>query len=129
MAEYRHSGVNPLGALPLGLLAVQIPIGWAVYSVIRNGIAAGGAFLWISSLARPDAVVAVVAGLLATVAGATGHTDVSGSAILVASAMGLISAAVVFHMSAGVGLYWASTSCIGIVQNALLRRGPPPDTR
>ncbi|HEX6693118.1 MAG TPA: membrane protein insertase YidC [Longimicrobiales bacterium] len=130
LVEYRRSGVAPMDGTRAGLMAIQIPIGWAVYTVIRKGISAGGAFLWISSLARPDAVVAVAVGLLTVAAGATAPAaGAHGSHVLVASAMGLVSAAIVFHMSAGVGLYWASTSCVGIVQNALLRRGSQPATR
>ena len=122
-AEYRAAGVNPLGGLNAGLLAVQIPIGWAVYSVISSGISAGDAFLWITSLARPDAAMSVVVGALSTLVGATiPSTGGSTSPFLIASVMGITSALIVFHMSAGIGLYWASTSCVGILQNAILRR-------
>ena len=120
-AEYRRMGVNPLGGASFGLLAVQIPIGWAVYSVIRSGISAGDAFLWISSLARPDAVVSVLVGALTTLMGVTVPATGSSSTMIVATVMGLTSALIVLHMSAGIGLYWASNSCVGILQNTLLR--------
>lgn len=90
--EYQKAGVNPVRDSGFGLMAVQLPLGMAVYTVIRTGVGSGNPFLWIANLARPDV------------------------------GMGVTSFLVVFHLSSGVALYWASTTSVSVLQNALLRR-------
>jgi membrane protein insertase Oxa1/YidC/SpoIIIJ len=41
---------------------------------------------------------------------------------MMAAVMGIVSFLVVLHLSAGVALYWASGSGVGLLQNALVRR-------
>ncbi len=54
MKLYKERGVNPFGAcLPM---LVQLPIFWALYSVLGNTIALRGAdfIFWLNDLSRPD---------------------------------------------------------------------------
>ncbi|WP_430390089.1 YidC/Oxa1 family membrane protein insertase [Dyella sp. 20L07] len=119
---YREHGVG--AGMGGGLLTalVQAPLGLGVYAAIRQGLTGAGAFLWIPKLARPDLWLALlVAGL-------------SYAAILLNPAMStqtktllqllpvVISFFMVWHLAAGLGLYWAASSGVNVLQSALLRR-------
>jgi YidC/Oxa1 family membrane protein insertase len=123
MAEYQRAGVNPVAGSGLGLMAVQLPLGWALYTVIRTGLGSGNPFLWITNLARPDVALSLIVGSLSVALGMT-MPSTSGpvTPMVMATIMGVASFLVVFHLSAGVALYWASSTGVGIFQNALLRR-------
>jgi YidC/Oxa1 family membrane protein insertase len=122
-AEYRNEGINPVLDSGIHAAIVQAPIGIALYSVVRSGAAGASRFFWIRNIARPDSILAVIAGALALAAGLTTppQPDVSQS-ILMPLAMSAVSCLVVLHLSAGVALYWASNTGVGILQNVLLRR-------
>lgn len=124
ISEYQKAGVNPVRDSGFALMALQIPLGWAVYTVVRTGIGAGEAFLWIADLARPDIAISLVTGVLSVVMGLTMTTTTAGpvSPTAMALVIGAASFLVVFHLSAGIALYWASTSGVGILQNVLVRR-------
>jgi YidC/Oxa1 family membrane protein insertase len=123
VAEYRKAGVNPLRDSGFVLLLLQVPLGWAVYTVVRTGVGAGETFLWIADLARPDIAISLVTGVLSVIMGLT-MTATGGpvSPTAMSLVIGAASFLVVFHLSAGIALYWASTSGVGILQNVLVRR-------
>jgi YidC/Oxa1 family membrane protein insertase len=123
VAEYRKAGVNPLRDSGFVLLLLQVPLGWAVYTVVRTGVGAGEAFLWIADLARPDIAISLVTGVLSVIMGLT-MTATGGpvSPTAMSLVFGAASFLVVFHLSAGIALYWASTSSVAILQNVLVRR-------
>lgn len=122
LAEYQRAGINPISGFGLGLMAIQLPLGMALYTVIRTGVAESG-FLWIANLARPDVVLSALTAGLSLLLGltvASGQGSVSPTAMAII--MATVTFIVVFNLSAGVALYWASTTSVGILQNALLRR-------
>lgn len=122
LAEYQRAGINPISGSGLGLMAIQLPLGMALYTVIRTGVAESG-FLWIANLARPDVVLSALTAGLSLLLGltvASGQGSVSPTAMAII--MATVTFIVVFNLSAGVALYWASTTSVGILQNALLRR-------
>ena len=100
----------------------------ALYSAVRQASAAGGRFLWIGSLARPDWLLAIAATILTVAATAAGNT----TPLPQRSMMLVISAAITFvvlsKMAAGVGLYWAMSSVLGAVQGWAAQRGLRPTT-
>lgn len=119
---YQSEGIT--AGFGSGLLAalVQAPLGAGIYAAIRQGVAGAGAFLWIPRLARPDTWLALlVAGL-------------SLAAMLLNPAMSeqtrtvlhwlpvLVSFLMVWHLAAGLGLYWVGSSSVGLLQMAMLRR-------
>ena len=119
---YRRHGIT--GGLGSGMLTaiVQAPLGAGLYAAIRQGVTGAGAFLWIGKLARPDIWLAVLAALL------------SCAAILLQPAMSeqvrtllhwlpvVVVFLVTWHLSAGLGLYWAGAGSVGVLQSVLLRR-------
>jgi YidC/Oxa1 family membrane protein insertase len=123
MQLYKDAGYKPFDFLNvLGNLA-QLPIVGALYSAIRQGLTnSQNSFLWIKNLAQPDALLALlVAGLtyLSTQLTAESSQQVQAFARALPAAITLIFA---WRLSAGLGLYWATSTTIGIAQFLILKR-------
>ncbi len=122
---YRRAGVRPVRDSGLFGGLAQFPFVAALYTVIRQGLGGAGRFLWIADLARPDRFlalgVAALAALVVTVSpGPPGATAARLGAIVSA----LFTFVVLTRLAAGIGLYWAASSLVGVGQGLLLRRGP-----
>ena len=122
---YRANGIN---AIPRGTgwnLLVQGVVGAGLYQAITQGVVRGGRFLWITDLARPDALVAFLAAGLGTLAGllvsaAPGADSARNMAVI----SGLVTFIIAWRLASGLGLYWAASGAIGVVQSLLMRRHP-----
>ena len=123
MRVFKESNVSPLPWHGLLGALIQWPVFVALFSATRRCLSLGGRFLWIPSIARPDvllgAVVAVLACLTALVAP---NLSDNNRALMIAISV-IITFVVVSRMAAGMGLYFAAVSVVGIAQGALLRRG------
>src|SRR5574341_1262502 len=64
---YRRHGLSLLDLRSFLGSLVQLPFGAGLYTAISRGLGEGGRFLWISNLARPDAILALLVGALAYV--------------------------------------------------------------
>lgn len=130
-ALYREHDV---GMFPKGTLlnaAVQFPIGAALYQAIRGGLGARQRFLWIADLSRSDAVLTLLVGILAGIttltaasssAPAAGGSAAEVSMTMMAVVSAIVTVTIVWKLAAGVGVYWAASSVVGIGQNLLVRR-------
>lgn len=124
---YRRHGVRPIrdsGWLP-GLL--QMPVVLALYSVVRTGAGLAGRFLWIPSLARPDAILAGAVAALSGFAVLVGSSSPGAGARALAVVAALGTLLLLSRMAAAVGLYWGVSSVIGMTQAAIIRRRSPTD--
>jgi YidC/Oxa1 family membrane protein insertase len=124
MAVHRRHGVSMAdGRSMLGGL-VQLPVVMGMYTVVRRALdaAAGGRFLWISNIARPDPILAVFVSLLTLTAVMLGPqiTQQGGRWIMVLPAVATLF--VMLKFSAGLGLYWGASSAVAVVQAAMVRR-------
>lgn len=120
LALYREHGVRPLDPRSIGVLIFQLPVVSALYSAISRGLGAGRRFLWIKDLAKPDLfLVAITAALtwLTSVLGAS--RDVPKAAAMIGT---VLTIAIMWRLSAALGLYWASSTAVGAVQAFWLRR-------
>jgi YidC/Oxa1 family membrane protein insertase len=120
---YKEAGYKPFNILNiLGNLA-QLPVVGALYSAIRQGLSGSqNSFLWIKNLAQPDALLAlIVAGLTYLSAHLTADSSQQSQTIarLLPVVITLVFA---WKLSAGLGLYWATSTTIGIVQSLILNR-------
>jgi YidC/Oxa1 family membrane protein insertase len=124
-ALYRRRGVNPLDGRAFVTALAQVPVMAALSSAIRRGLEAGGRFLWVEDLARPDAWLALGVAALAAAATvlAPGARDNRTAGVVLSAALTLFFA---WKLSAGLGLYWAVSSGVGLAQSAWLRRRSPP---
>ncbi len=119
---YRQHGYNPMDSRSLLGGLVQLPFGAGLYSAISRGLGEGGRFLWISNLARPDAMLALLIGALTyvtsvVVPGLPLHTRIV--AMLIPA---LFTVYFAWNLASGVGLYWATSTAAGALQFALARR-------
>jgi YidC/Oxa1 family membrane protein insertase len=111
--------VIPRGTLAANL--IQLPIGAALYQAFAKGLGPRLGFLWVGDLARPDAMLAVVAASLAGLTVGLGTTSNTRSAMAVSAILTLVIA---WRLSASVALYWIASSGVGAAQTLLLRRKP-----
>jgi len=120
---FQREGVSPV---PLkGCLATlaQMPVLLALFSAVRACVAAGGRFLWIGNIAKPDFVLTLAVTALAYVTAALGlHSAEENKSLLIAVPT-ILTFFVLLKMSAGIGLYWGVSSLVSLLQTALVRRG------
>lgn len=117
----RH-GARPVdGAGLLGGL-VQAPIFLALFSAVRRSVTRGGRFLWIADVARPDLWLAgLVTALTCAATVLQPQLPQQGRWLAVALPV-FLTLMLLSRLAAGVGLYWGTTTAIGVLQAALLRR-------
>jgi YidC/Oxa1 family membrane protein insertase len=119
---FERERVSPLPLKGCLGAVVQMPILLALFSAVRRCAAAGGRFLWIRSIAKPDFVltVAVTALTYATVALGAGSTGQNKT--LTIAIPTVITFFVLLRLSAGIGLYWGASSLVSLLQAAIIRR-------
>jgi YidC/Oxa1 family membrane protein insertase len=119
---YRDHGVGFFDATSIGGTLLQMPFMAGLYSAISRGLGSGRAFLWIRDLAQPDILLGVIIGLLTfgMTALAPGLQPQTKLIMLIMPA--IITFAIVFQMSSGLGLYWTASNGVGLVQSLILRR-------
>jgi len=104
---------------------VSLPPAAALYSAVRGATARAGGFLWVADLAKPDRLMAVVAGVIAGVTAWSSSSTPAASPgaqllpVVVATAVTFL---VLSHLSVGVALYSVSNSIIGAVERAIAAR-------
>lgn len=121
LLQREHGVTSGLGS---GLLtaAVQAPIGMGIYAAIRQGVAGVGSFLWIPRLARPDFLLALAVAALSYAALVLNPAMSASMKTALQMLPVLVSFLMVWHLAAGLGLYWAGSSSANVLQMALLRR-------
>ncbi len=122
MKLYRQNGVSPFDLSSLLGNIVQIPVFFGLLSAIRKGLGNGGSFLWIKDIAQPNAYLAlIVAGL--TYLSTSISSDLSQqSRALVNFLPVVITLIFAWRLAAGIGMYWASSTVVGLVQSLILKR-------
>lgn len=116
-----HSVTAGLGS-SLRVAVVQAPIGAGIYAAILQGVAGAGAFLWIPKLARPDLWLALIVAALSFAAVLLNPAMPEQTRTLLQFLPVLISFVLVWHLAAGLGLYWAGSTSVNLLQTLLLRR-------
>jgi len=116
---YRDNGVS---VTPQGLSTalVQLPLGAAILSSLRSGIARDTRFLWIRDLTRPDAALAVIAAVVAAFGARFSGTDNQRLAMAFSAVMMFFFA---WRMSASVGLYSIAWSGVTAAESLVLSIG------
>jgi YidC/Oxa1 family membrane protein insertase len=118
---YRRHDYKPFD-LPAVIGAfLQLPIFGMLYRAIGSALVSGQRFYWIRSLAAPDVCLTVIV-LVLTAASGYFLPSISdgGRRTMIAIQVG-ITFFIVWKLAAGFGLYWASSSAVGLVQTLWLR--------
>jgi YidC/Oxa1 family membrane protein insertase len=122
MKLYRQHGYSPFDVPAMVGMFAQLPIFATLYRAIGAALASGERFYWIRSLASPDGwLTAIVLTLTAASAYFVPSMSEGTRTMMIALQIG-ISLFIVWKLAAGYGLYWASSSAIGLVQSLWLRR-------
>jgi len=119
---YREHGLTKGLGSSLRVAAVQAPIGAGIYEAIRQGMAGAGSFLWIPRLARPDLWLALIVAVLSFLAMWLNPAIPEQARTLLQLLPVLVSFVLVWHLAAGLGLYWAGSTSVNVLQTLLLRR-------
>lgn len=120
---YHKHDCSPFDVPTLLGSLVQLPIFGMLYSSIRSSISSGGAFLWIKNLASPDFLLTLV---IVSLTGASAYLMPGASEQMktnTAVIQVVVTFLIVWKLAAGLGLYWASSSLVGIFQTLWLRHG------
>jgi YidC/Oxa1 family membrane protein insertase len=95
-----------------------------LYGSIRASLSSSSAFLWIKSLASPDFLLTLV---IVALTGVSAYMMPSASEqmrVTLCVIQILVTFMIVWKLAAGLGLYWASSSAVGLVQTLWLRHRP-----
>jgi YidC/Oxa1 family membrane protein insertase len=123
---YRKHDCSPFDLPTLVGSFIQLPIFGMLYGSIRTSLAANSAFLWIRNLASPDVWLTLV---ILSLTGATAYLMPSTSAQLRNTMMAVqlfVTFLIVWKLAAGLGLYWMSSSLVGLFQTLWLRHRYEP---
>jgi YidC/Oxa1 family membrane protein insertase len=100
----------------------QLPIFLLLYRAIASALNPGERFYWIRNLASPDAwLTLLVLALTATGAYLAPNLSESSRTVLIAMQV-TVTLFIIWKLAAGYGLYWASSSAVGVLQSWWLRR-------
>lgn len=121
MALYREQGISFLGKWGLLNMLAQSSVGIGIYRTVMS-LSLSSRFLWISNLAKPDVLLTVIVTILMVVAMMLmpGATQNSMSAWIILIPVG-ISLIFLISMPASVGLYWATTNVVTLLQSIALK--------
>jgi YidC/Oxa1 family membrane protein insertase len=120
LALYRQHGLQPFDPRSVSMMLLQLPFASALYSAISRGLGAGRRFLWIADLAKPDFLLVTMIGALTFVTSLLGTSkDAQRSAAVIST---VVTVAILWRLSAAIGLYWAGSTAVGALQAVMLRR-------
>jgi membrane protein insertase Oxa1/YidC/SpoIIIJ len=112
------------GKLMKGLLT--IPLAAALYSVVREAARAGGGFLWIRNLSRPDALLGLVGAIVSAIAvlssPATQNVAAQNMQRVAMVLPILLAFLMMSKIASGVGIYWIASSAMSTGERLIARR-------
>lgn len=120
-ALYKANGASLFDRSTLVGALVQLPVFALVYKAIGNASACAGPFLWMKSLATPDALLTVIVLVMTAFSAYYMPSAAPDKAMLMVVIQVLVTAFVLWKLSAGVGLYWAASAFVSGVQTCVLR--------
>lgn len=118
---YRENGIGFFDLKSIGGTLLQLPIMTGLYSAISRGLGVGKRFLWIRDLAQPDILLGLFVGLLTLGVTALAPNLQSQTKLLMFVVPSIITLVIVSQISSGIGLYWAASNVVSLIQSVLLR--------
>jgi YidC/Oxa1 family membrane protein insertase len=118
---YRKHGCSPLDVPTLVGSFVQLPIFGLLYSAIRSSLSSTSKFLWIRNLASPDFILTCA---ILALTGLSAYLLPSASEQMRITLVGIqvvITFFIVWKLAAGLGLYWATSGLVSVLQTLWLR--------
>jgi YidC/Oxa1 family membrane protein insertase len=119
LALHKSQGLTLVdGKALLGSFA-QIPVFMGMFHVLR-GIGDGRGFLWIANLARPDAILALIAGVTTTLMVAVNPDMPEQMRMLMIVVPGILALLSALHFSSALALYWTTSNLFSAAQTLLV---------
>ncbi|MFC1597731.1 YidC/Oxa1 family membrane protein insertase [Planctomycetota bacterium] len=120
---FEREGVSPVPLKGcLGTL-VQMPVLLALFSAVRRCVRAGGRFLWIRNISKPDFILTLGVAALTYATVSLGVHSADENKTLMIAVSTILTFFVLLKMPAGIGLYWGVSSLVSLLQTAIVRRG------
>jgi YidC/Oxa1 family membrane protein insertase len=120
-ALYKENGAHLVDRSSILGMLVQLPVFGLLYKAIGNASVGAGPFLWIKSLATPNAAVTAVVLVLTALSAYYFPSAGAGTATMMLVVQVLVTAFILWKLSAGVGLYWVASSFVNALQTCVLR--------
>ena len=120
-ALYKENGAHIIDRSSIVGMLVQMPVFGLLYKAISNASLGAGPFLWMKSLASPSVAVTGIVLLLTAIAAYYFPSAGAGTATMMIVVQVLLTALILWKLSAGVGLYWVASSFVSAVQPFVLR--------
>ena len=120
LALYRENGIRFFGTSSLGNIAAQSAFGLGLYQALRR-LALHSNFLWIANLAKPDILLAILAGafMCASMLAMPGAENQASPALIVLPV--LVSVVSLALAPSALEIYWATSNFFGAAHNLVLR--------
>jgi YidC/Oxa1 family membrane protein insertase len=120
-ALYKANGAHMFDRSTLLGALVQVPVFGLLYKAIANAGSSAGPFLWMRSLATPDAALTAVVLVLTALSAYYMPSAAPDKAMLMVLVQVVVTAFILWKLAAGVGLYWAASSFVSLLQACVLR--------
>lgn len=121
-ALYKENGVRVFDRSSVLGALVQLPVFGLLYRSIQNASVGSGSFLWMRSLALPDATLTAIVLLLTGIAAFYFPSASADPSMLTVVMQVVVMAFVLWKLSAGMSLYWAASSSVSVAHTLVLRR-------
>ncbi len=119
MALYQEHGLKPMdGRSILGALA-QMPLFIGMFQTLRGG-AGGARFLWIQNLSKPDAGLALLAGLTTMLMMMANPDLPEHMRLLMIVVPSILAVMAALKFCSALAIYWTASNCFSAVQTATL---------
>jgi YidC/Oxa1 family membrane protein insertase len=119
---YSRRGVSMVDSAGLLGGLAQLPVFAGLYWAISQGLGVGGRFLWIGSLAQPDLALTMLVAGITLLTGMLTPDLPPATRNLYALLPTVVTVVLIWQLAAGLGLYWATSSAVGLLQTIILRR-------
>jgi YidC/Oxa1 family membrane protein insertase len=120
-ALYKANGAHMVDRSSLMGALLQLPVFGLLYKAIGNAGAGAGPFLWMKSLATPDAALTAIVLVLTALSAWAMPAAAPDKALLMVLVQVVVTAFILWKLSAGVGLYWVASSFVSGLQACILR--------
>lgn len=121
---YKKHNVQMLDGTSFFGSLLQLPVFAGLFSAIKQGIGSGGRFLWIADISQPNILLSLIIAILTLASSALAPNTSQQGRNLSIILPTVLTFFFVWRLSAGLGLYWAASSLVGMLQTVMLRRKP-----
>ena len=120
MALYKKNGIKFLDGTAIINISSQGILGLGIFQVLKNMVF-GSKFMWITNIAKPDVILAFIVGVLTFLSMQMMPGAVEQQSVLIFLIPAMISMFVLVSFPAALGLYWATSNIVTMVQALVLR--------